>query len=478
MLTNTAKRLSRQEIYDLVWSEPIKTIASRFGISDVAFRKKCVKALVPTPERGYWAKIEAGKPATQVPLPKRAPGQDDEVLITGGDRHWYGGYDEAELLGSVPDPPVFSETIEEVRAHISGIVGEVVAPREVRSWAIPIARLLGDDEKRREKHRNSAYPSSLDKPLFNSPFERRRLRILNALSIAVGNLDGQMYISDKEGRGVRFAVGDRTVSVDVDAPRKRGREHPSITWSPREEDAGLVFSIEGSGHGSTARSWIDEGSSKIESKLTEIAVEIVTTAEIKYREAKIHDQKWRVERKAQLEEAAKQKRLEELRVARERREQLEQARIDRLLRDATFFREASDIRQYVEQVCMVKSDPDASRNDKLDGWCTWALAQADRIDPSAANSYLLSMDDDLPDKQACSPQEVGSVGQESGPESEFDAAFLQREIARLQQQNKALHERLDALSRQTAASRPWGDDALIDQRQNFFKYRNVGRNQT
>jgi hypothetical protein len=126
---------------------------------------------------------------------------------------------------------------------------------------------------------------------------------------------------------------------------------------------------------------------------------------------------------------------------------------------------------------MVKSDPDASRNEKLDEWCTWALAQADRIDPSAANSYLLSIDDDLTDEQACFPQEVGSVGQESGPKNEFDAAFLQREIARLQQQNKALQERMDILSRQTAASRPWGDDALIDQRQNFFKYRNVGRNQ-
>jgi len=44
-----AERLSRKELYDLVWSEPLKTLCSRFGISDVALRKTGARSEIPTP---------------------------------------------------------------------------------------------------------------------------------------------------------------------------------------------------------------------------------------------------------------------------------------------------------------------------------------------------------------------------------------------------------------------------------------------
>jgi hypothetical protein len=67
------KRLSRAELYALVWSEPMKTLAGRFGISDVALKKTCARAEIPTPDRGYWAKKEAGKCPMQVALPEWPP---------------------------------------------------------------------------------------------------------------------------------------------------------------------------------------------------------------------------------------------------------------------------------------------------------------------------------------------------------------------------------------------------------------------
>jgi hypothetical protein len=38
-----AKRLSRKQLYELVWSEPMKILAPRFGISDVALKKTCAR---------------------------------------------------------------------------------------------------------------------------------------------------------------------------------------------------------------------------------------------------------------------------------------------------------------------------------------------------------------------------------------------------------------------------------------------------
>ena len=67
------ERLTRKALYNLVWSEPTMTLATRFGISDIALKKTCARAGVPTPERGYWAKKDAGKEVIQL-LVRTLPG--------------------------------------------------------------------------------------------------------------------------------------------------------------------------------------------------------------------------------------------------------------------------------------------------------------------------------------------------------------------------------------------------------------------
>lgn len=62
------RTFTREELHDLVWSTPILKLAEEFGISDRGFTKICSRHLVPTPPRGYWAKIEAGLPAKKTPL--------------------------------------------------------------------------------------------------------------------------------------------------------------------------------------------------------------------------------------------------------------------------------------------------------------------------------------------------------------------------------------------------------------------------
>lgn len=51
-------QLTRTELYELVWSEPMTKLAKRFGISDVGLAKACRRAGIPVPERGYWAKSQ------------------------------------------------------------------------------------------------------------------------------------------------------------------------------------------------------------------------------------------------------------------------------------------------------------------------------------------------------------------------------------------------------------------------------------
>lgn len=55
------REITRQELYDLVWREPLRTLAKTLHISDVRLAKICRRANIPLPGLGYWAKRAYGK---------------------------------------------------------------------------------------------------------------------------------------------------------------------------------------------------------------------------------------------------------------------------------------------------------------------------------------------------------------------------------------------------------------------------------
>jgi hypothetical protein len=79
---------TRKELYDLVWSQPMRTVAASVGISDVALAKHCKKAHIPVPNRGYWARKQAGKSTVQIALPARFPGASDRIGGVAHSYHW------------------------------------------------------------------------------------------------------------------------------------------------------------------------------------------------------------------------------------------------------------------------------------------------------------------------------------------------------------------------------------------------------
>lgn len=60
--------LTREELYDRVWSTPMQKLAPEFGLSDVGLAKVCKRYKIPRPSRGYWAKLECGKKVHKFPL--------------------------------------------------------------------------------------------------------------------------------------------------------------------------------------------------------------------------------------------------------------------------------------------------------------------------------------------------------------------------------------------------------------------------
>jgi hypothetical protein len=76
-------RLTREELYDRVWSEPVSALAKRFGLSDVGLKKICKRHDIPTPGLGYWAKLAHGKHVTRDRLPANTDRSRSTIVIQG-----------------------------------------------------------------------------------------------------------------------------------------------------------------------------------------------------------------------------------------------------------------------------------------------------------------------------------------------------------------------------------------------------------
>ena len=74
--------LTRQRLYDLVWSRPLSAVARELGISGNGLSKICDRLLVPYPPRGHWAKAQAGRGAQAPPLPPSSGTLDDRIVIS------------------------------------------------------------------------------------------------------------------------------------------------------------------------------------------------------------------------------------------------------------------------------------------------------------------------------------------------------------------------------------------------------------
>lgn len=71
--------IKRTELYRLVWSEPRRLLAPKYGVSDVGLAKTCRRHDIPMPPRGYWARKAAGQSPEQIELPN--PTLDIEVEL-------------------------------------------------------------------------------------------------------------------------------------------------------------------------------------------------------------------------------------------------------------------------------------------------------------------------------------------------------------------------------------------------------------
>lgn len=366
--------LTRQALYERVWAEPVLTVAAELGLSDLGLKKTCKKADIPVPQRGYWAKLRAGQNVKPAALPLREPGMPD-VIYLGEHTRFVPFYNdpEGELAEPLPVEPTFEETLDQLRTRIAPRIGKVVNQRNLKAPHPLIGNLLAVDEKRRPKPREAPWRLTWDRQLFDSAFERRRLRLLSSIFRALQTFGAQPWVSDAEARKVGAVVGTERVEFLLDHPAAKpdrdGKWHTRGGWA---DELRLTIVSEG------AQSWSDTEEHGLETHLTEIAVSLVVAAEQNYRASAHRAFQRALLRRRDLEVELARRREEADRKAHEAELAAEESRRAKLLTMAADLRAANDIRTLVERVLGIKGpdDVEASR------WGAWALGIAKELDPS------------------------------------------------------------------------------------------------
>lgn len=343
---------TRQALYDQIWTEPMRTVALGLGVSDVGLAKACRVADIPVPPRGYWAKLQHGKPVpARPPLPVRPAGQDRVVIAPPTPR---------------PAPPPEVQTaIETALAEIA----EVPVPDDLRR-AHPIVRgwLDRNAEQRREWRRMGWGLSGLED--LTTPLTRRRLHLTSALlkALAARGLD---LGEDREwltvGRGedrVGFRLYGRSKIVHRPATAEELRWRPERKTVRATEPTGdLVLKV---------RDWLSipteykELKASLESQLPVIVANL---------EAGVAEQAQR--RQARALERERWEAAETVRKKQAAYRQAEQGLVERLVDQAGRRQKAEAVRAYVRAA---DASPVAAAKDYA-GWRDWALAAADALDP-------------------------------------------------------------------------------------------------
>lgn len=358
-------KLTREELYQKVWTTPATRLAREFGISDVALGKICRRMEIPKPPPGHWRKIETGHRPEIPPLP--APDEDTpaEVRIPP---HF-----QSEQL-ALNDPQVSEELAAELLPENRIVVAESLAdPHPL------IARMLRPPEKRGPAggaDDGDERDSLPDIEVSDGSLDRA-LRIMDAILKAVEARGYQVKVSrDYWGMATRVYCTDVDAEVHISLSERYSQVERELTPAERKKppylidnrlitvpSGKLIFRMKG--RRVDTKWWNDKKLDPLEDRLNEVVAGIITKLE-----------------SLRLEEMAK-KEAEQRRLDEQRRREEERARRDKLHKDVAAWRGSEDIRAYLRayEEQLLRRRGEVTPGSEEDLWLRWARHYADSLDP-------------------------------------------------------------------------------------------------
>ena len=352
--------ISREELYDQVWSKPLKVIAKKYHTTDYALRIICKKYQIPLPKSGHWMKIQFGKPV------------DVELL----DENYDGPNDVS--LSETPTPKnIITLSVEP--SPVEALKNEIENDKKV-SLIVP-DRLTKPDKliesSKNELEVKTGYSS-----------DGNRIKAWDQLSILVtkANVGRALRFMDTfikaiRARGHDIEIRNRETYVLIYSEkiqisfREKAKRvvmtDRSYSYTELRSTGILSFNIEGF----YTKEWND-GKLKLEEQLSNILAKLELEGK-RRREETIEREKRRAE------DDRKRKVIEDTQKAKEK--QLEDFKT--LIKNSRKHREVIMIREYIAAI-EEKAKDSLELTEELKNWFKWARNKTDWYDPFINQSDL------------------------------------------------------------------------------------------
>lgn len=368
-----SNKISRQELYNLVWSKPMTALAKEYNISDNGLRKICKKLDIPLPQLGHWQKLQFGKKVKIIPLPKDFKGEE---TITLNERK-----EETDNGNNV-----FSEyhkllkKITEDSSLTFNVPDRLVNPDKL------IIEAKNDfDSRKHEKYAIYRGIMSTSSGIVS-------------VSVAPKNSNRALRIMDKiikllKHRGHNVIVKENTTYAVVKGEKIKIRLREKVkrvitkdekySWNNTEYIASDILSFKIDEY--PEKEFNDTNNLTLEEQLPKILTKLELVSEKIKRDNE--------EREIRLQEYRKQREIEE---AIKKRHTNEIENFKKLLEESERSKKSVDIRNYIKQI-EKNAIKDNNLSEELTNWINWANNKADWYDPITRKEDELLNENDIKD---------------------------------------------------------------------------------
>lgn len=372
----------RQQLLDDVWSTPVTHLTQRYELSDAGLKKLCSRLQIPTPPRGYWAKLKAGK---------KVPAKPTLVPYTGSPSH---------LVRYSRPTAGSASSLEAMDPRLACVIDretdpnhKIVVPARLRA-PHQLVRLT-QDALSPERLDQREQPLVVGKAIHlhvSKDLQARALRVADALLKALDKRGYETYLDDRgaafDFHGIRqhFEFYETCSRVkyemtEADVRRRKAGHYVHLpTWS--FIPSGVLTLQTYGGYGPKVK---DGKRHVVEDLLNTFLVRIATDAVDRLRRQEEHKEK-----------AAEYARRRAVWQDQKERQDAERARLEELETQATRWERAERLRNYLRAM---ENAVNGSGHDPVErqALIDWGRAKADWLDP------LVARPDDILDEQLRKP---------------------------------------------------------------------------
>lgn len=366
--------LKREELYKMVWSEPVSKLAREYGLSDRGLGKICARLEIPVPGRGYW---QMKKKGLKIPIPPLRPTKKINATCAYIHRkttYQTEGEEEqktcdiitAEKMpeNKITVPPSLDSPHHLILMTQKSLIGAKVDDRGLKQ---PRARGCLDVQ---------VGPDSIDRAMLIMDTLVKALET-RGFDISVTKEAPFFTTVSVMDENITFALSEdlnRTEKKMSPAQKKEMEEYPwmysrQYDYSP---NGLLSLWIKNDDCFNTRKTWTDGKRQQLENCLNSFIGGLIKAAiAIKHlrAEREQREREWQEERR---------KREEAERIRRD-----EEEKLNELDREIASWQRSQQIRSYIEAVKKwgMQKHGEIKPDSKLHQWLTWATKQADRFDP-------------------------------------------------------------------------------------------------